>query len=374
MPSSARRAAGANLPQVRDHNTALVLDLVRRGGAISRVELAAQSGLTAQAITKIVQRLQADGLVTDAGRTGSTGGKPRTLLRLDPTARYAVGVHLDRDDTTVVLTDLTAQKVTRHHLPHGMTGDPAGTLDRVADAVRAVVTGIADTSRLVGVGIACPGPLDHTTGVLHRVTGLPQWNGYRLGAEAADRLGVPVIVDKDTNAAALGQTLSVPDGPNDFAYLYHGRGLGAGLVLGGRVYRGRRTNAGEFGHQVLDLNGPPCRCGNRGCLEALSRAALDTGDPAHAAHLVGIAAANLIHLLDIDHIVAGGPVVLTDPEQYLSQVATTINALLPEPDWQRISVTLAADPTDAIATGAAALALAPLFDTATTDTGADRAA
>ncbi|GIF04847.1 ROK family transcriptional regulator [Actinoplanes siamensis] len=374
MPSPARRAAGANLPQVRDHNSALVLDLVRRGGAISRVELAAQSGLTAQAITKIVNRLVADGLVTEAGRIGSTGGKPRTLLRLDPTARYAVGVHLDRDDTTVVLTDLTAQKVTRRHVPQGMTADPSATLDRVADAVRAVLTDIADASRLVGVGIACPGPLDHTTGVLHRVTGLPDWDGFPLGAEAADRLGAPVTVDKDTNAAAIGQTLSSPDTPVNFAYLYHGQGIGAGLVLGGRVYRGRRTNAGEFGHQVIDLNGPPCRCGNRGCLEALCRAALDTGNPVRAAHLVGIATANLVHLLDIDHIVLGGPVVLAAAEQYMQEVATTVNALLPEPDWQRVIVGLAADRADTIATGAAALALAPLFNTSTSDDGADRAA
>ncbi|MEV6303906.1 ROK family transcriptional regulator [Actinoplanes sp. NPDC051861] len=365
---------GATLPHVRDHNSALVLDLVRRGGAISRVELAAQSGLTAQAITKIVNRLLADGLVTEAGRVGSTGGKPRTLLRLDPGARYAVGVHLDRDDTTVVLTDLTARKVIRRHVPHGMTSGPSGTLDRIGGEVRAVLADIADATRLVGVGIACPGPLDHTTGVLHRVTGLPAWDGFALGAAAADRLGVPVTVDKDTNAAAIGETLSSPDTPATFAYLYHGQGIGAGLVLGGRVYRGRRTNAGEFGHQVIDLNGPPCRCGNRGCLEALCRAALDAGDPARAAQLVGVAAANLVHLLDVDHIVLGGPVVLAAAEQYTREVTTTINALLPEPDWQRVTVTLAADRTDTIATGAAALALAPLFNTSTSDDGADRAA
>lgn len=93
------------------------------------------------------------------------------------------------------------------------------------------------------------------------------------------------------------------------------------------------------------------------------RAALDAGDPARAARLVGTAAANLARLLDIDHLVLGGPVVLAAPRRYLREVTTTIGALLPEPQWQRVTVALAAGRADAIARGAAALALAPLFDT-----------
>ncbi|GLW29113.1 ROK family transcriptional regulator [Actinoplanes regularis] len=363
MPVPVRRLAGANLPLVRDHNSALVLDLVRRNGAISRVELAAGTGLSAQAITKIVNRLLADGLVTEAGRAGATGGKPRTLLRLEPAARYAVGVHLDRADTTVVLTDLTAHPVARRQLPQGMAATPEDALTAIADAVHSVLAEIPDTRRLVGVGIACPGPLDHTTGILHRVTGLPAWDGFPLRARAAGRFGVPTVVDKDSNAAALGESLSAAGTPDDFGYLYHGQGLGAGFVLGGRVYRGRRTNAGEFGHQIMDLDGPWCPCGNRGCLEALCRAALEAGDPARAARLVGTAAVNLVRLLDFEHLVLGGPVVLADPERYLREVTTTIGALLPEPTWQRVTVTLTGARADATAVGAAALILAPLFDT-----------
>ncbi|GAB1644509.1 ROK family protein [Krasilnikovia sp. MM14-A1259] len=376
MPSAVRGAAGANLPAVRDHNAALVLDLVRSADGISRVELAGRTGLTAQAITKIVNRLRADGLVTETGRAGATGGKPRTLLRLDPAARHAVGVHLDRADTTVVVADLTGRTVARRHVAHGMTAGPQRTLDSMAGLVRAALAEAgaagadpadpADADQaagwLLGVGIACPGPLDHGTGVLHRVTGLPAWDGFPLRAAAAELLGTPTVVDKDTNAAALGETLSGVALPGSFAYVYHGRGLGAGLVLNGRVHRGRRTLAGEFGHQIVQLDGPPCPCGNRGCLEALCRAAVDAGDLAGAARLIGIAAANLVRLLDLEHIVLGGPVSLAAAELYPREVAAAVASHLPEPDRQTVGVTLSAAGADAVATGAAALMLTPLFD------------
>ncbi|HKT00026.1 MAG TPA: ROK family transcriptional regulator [Rugosimonospora sp.] len=362
MLTPARRPLGANLLLVRDHNAALVLDLVRGAEGISRIELAARTGLTAQAITKIVSRLLLDRLITEAGRAGATGGKPRTLLRLNPTARYAVGVHLDRADTTVLLTDLSGRTVARRHRTRGMTAGPRRALDTIVAAVHGILAAVPGTDRLLGVGLACPGPLDHTTGVLHRVTGLPQWDGFPLRDKLAGLLGEPTIVDKDTNAAALAECLSTGTAPGSFAYIYHGRGLGAGLVLDGHVYRGRRTNAGEFGHQVVDLDGAACPCGNQGCLEAVCRVALDAGDIAAAARLVGIGAANLVRLLDIDRIVLGGPIVLDQAEQYQRVVVATIRSQLGEPDWQQVTVTLAAAGRDSIATGAAALARAPLFD------------
>ncbi|MYS45628.1 ROK family protein, partial [Streptomyces sp. SID5998] len=160
---------------------------------------------------------------------------------------------------------------------------------------------------LVGVGVALPGPLDHRRGVLHRVTGFPQWDGFPLRDALVRRLGVPVVVDKDTNAAALGLALTAAeDGGGSFAYVHLGTGLGAGLVIGGTVHRGARTGAGEFGHQVIQLDGPPCGCGDRGCLEALCLAAVERGDVEEAARVLGVGAANLVGLLDIDRVLLGG--------------------------------------------------------------------
>ncbi|WP_406354069.1 ROK family protein [Streptomyces sp. NBC_01635] len=346
--------AGVNLLGLRSHNTALVLDLLRTAGAegISRLELAERTGLTPQAVSKITARLRADGLAADAGRRASTGGKPRTVLRLVPEAGHAVGVHLDRDELRAVLVDLDGTVVGERNTPLDLGAGADAVLTRVAGVVeelwverggipreapaepgeqggpKARGDGAAVRGRrrlsLLGAGIALPGPLDHARGVLHRVTGFPEWDGFPLRDALSRRLGVPVVVDKDTNAAALG--LAVGGEGGSFAYLHLGTGLGAGLVIGGSVHRGPRTGAGEFGHQVLQLDGPRCGCGDRGCVEALCLGAVARGDTDEAARVLGTGAANLVGLLDIDRVLLGGRIVEAAPETFVRGVREVLEA------------------------------------------------
>jgi predicted NBD/HSP70 family sugar kinase/biotin operon repressor len=215
---------------------------------------------------------------------------------------------------------------------------------------------LPSAAELLGVGVALPGPLDHTRGVLHRVTGFPEWDGFPLRDALARRLGVPVVVDKDTNAAALG--LAVAGERGSFAYLHLGTGLGAGLVIDGAVHRGARTGAGEFGHQVVQLDGPPCGCGDRGCVEALCLAAVARGDLAEAARVLGIAAGNLIALLDIDLVLLGGRTVATDPDAFLRGVAAVLDERARRAGEQPVPVRAA---PGEVADGAAQLVLGPLF-------------
>ncbi|MFI9493677.1 ROK family protein [Streptomyces halstedii] len=365
MNRSSGRSGGANLPSLRHHNASLVLDLLRAAGerGISRLELAERTGLTPQAVSKITTRLRAEGLAAEAGRLASTGGKPRTVLRLVPDAGYAVGLHLDRDGTTAVLVDLAGTPVATRTTPLDL-GAPAaevvGAAARAVQTVRADAPGTED-HRVFGVGAALPGPLDHTDGVLHRVTGFPQWDGYPLREALAERTGLPVVVDKDTNAAALGLALRAPDGA-DFAYLHLGTGLGAGLVLGGGVHRGARTGAGEFGHQTLQLDGPPCECGGRGCVEALCLAAVARGDLAEAARVLGTAAANLVGLLDIGRLVLGGRTVAADEDVYADGVRAVVEERARrEGAGPAVPVTVAPGGDRPVVEGAAHLVLAPLF-------------
>ncbi|MEW2550958.1 ROK family protein [Streptomyces zhihengii] len=471
-PPAARRAApagGVNLPALRSHNAALVLDLLRGAGeaGISRIELAEGAGLTPQAVSKIVARLRAEGMAAEAGRRASTGGKPRTVLRLVPSAGYAVGLHLDRDELTAVLLDLAGTRVATHRAPldlgapaatvvaaaatqveallaraappgaeppgvggsaasrppgthraepPGRTapvgpstasaagspgptapttpagsaagsprravpaapatartseGAPAPAADLPAPAPPAPVAdppvpgGPAPWPRVLGAGVAMPGPLDHARGVPHRVTGHPHWDGYPLRDALAGRLGLPVVLDKDTNAAALGLALR---GPGDsFAYLHLGTGLGAGLVLGGALHRGARTGAGEFGHQVLQLDGPVCDCGERGCVEVLCLAAVARGDVAEAARVLGTAAGNLVGLLDIDRVLLGGRVVAAAEEVFVRGVAEVVARRGPVP------VAPAPGGPHTVAEGAAQLVLAPVFGRAPAAPAADPA-
>ncbi|MCQ4197991.1 MarR family transcriptional regulator, partial [Streptomyces parvulus] len=140
-------AGGANLLALRSHNTALVLDLLRGAGAegISRLELAERTGLTPQAVSKITARLRERGLAAEAGRRASTGGKPRTVLRLVPEAGHAIGVHLDRDELRAVLVDLDGAVVGERRVP----------LDLGAGA-DAVVEAVAGTARELTAATLCP--------------------------------------------------------------------------------------------------------------------------------------------------------------------------------------------------------------------------
>ncbi|MET9967449.1 ROK family transcriptional regulator [Streptomyces sp. NPDC006356] len=387
------------LGALRSHNTALVLDLLRTAGAegISRLELAERTGLTPQAVSKITARLREDGLAAEAGHRASTGGKPRTVLRLVPEAGHAVGVHLDRDELTAVLCDLTGAVVARRRAPLDLGAGAETVVERAVRAVGELTAGAAGASEaagvagdgprapgaVLGVGVALPGPLDHRRGVLHRVTGFPEWNGFPLRDVLARRLSLPVVVDKDTNAAALGlavggQTASV----TSFAYLHFGAGVGGGLVLGGAVHRGARTGAGEFGHQVVQLDGPPCECGNRGCVEALCLAAVARGDLAEAARVLGTAVGNLVALLDVDLVLLGGRTVAAAPDTFVRGVAAVLGERARRAGEDAVPVRLAsgggaggagaaggagggvdgsAGGERGVAEGAAQLLLAPLF-------------
>lgn len=346
-----------NLPVLRGHNDALVLDLLRGAGpaGLGRGDLAARTGLTPQAVSKIAARLRGEGLVADAGREASTGGKPRTLLRLVPEARHAVGVHLDRDELTAVRVDLAGRVVADGHGPLDFGAGPEAVVEEAVRAVARVCGGGDAGRRVLGVGVAAPGPLDWRTGVLGRVTGFPEWEGFPLREVLEGRLGLPVRVDKDTNAA-------VAAGAGGFgeavAYVHVGTGLGAGLRLagGGEVYRGRRSAAGEFGHQVLRLDGPACRCGGRGCAEVLCLDAVAAGRLEEAARIVGEAAANLVALLDVDRVVLGGRVVAAAPGVFLEGVRGVLGVRAFVGGAVRVELA-----EGGVAEGAAELVLGPLF-------------
>ncbi|WP_326582515.1 ROK family transcriptional regulator [Streptomyces sp. NBC_00481] len=372
--------AGVNLLALRSHNGALVLDLLRTAGVagISRLELAERTGLTPQAVSKITARLRADGLVTEAGYRASTGGKPRTVLRLVPDAGHAVGLHLDRDELTAVLCDLTGTVVAERQGPLNLGAGADAVVEGAAREVEALLAAASESRTampddpthesygspllpVLGVGVALPGPLDHLHGILHRVTGFPEWDGFPLRAALARRLGMPVVVDKDTNAAALGLA-AIAGAHGSFAYLHLGTGLGAGLVIDGVVHRGARTRAGEFGHQVVQLDGPLCECGNRGCVEALCLAAMARGDVDEAARVLGTGAANLVGLLDIELVLLGGRTIEARPDVFVRGVGIVLD------EWARLQgedpavpVRVVEGGASGVAEGAAQLLLAPLF-------------
>jgi predicted NBD/HSP70 family sugar kinase len=215
---------------------------------------------------------------------------------------------------------------------------PMFTPEDVLDALAPL---ISVGEKVLGLGIGIAGPLDFRDGVVSP-NGLPGWSDVPLRALAEERLGLPVVVDKDTNVAVLAEAWRRP--LRDAALVFVGTGLGVGLLLGGEVHRGARSGAGEFGHTTIKLDGPLCVCGRRGCVEAVHAAA--TG--VEAARVLAAAVTNLAQLLDLDQIVLSGRKVLESPDLYLRAM----------PD---VDVSVTSYGADLVPVGAGLLVLGELF-------------
>ncbi|WP_243706276.1 ROK family transcriptional regulator [Micromonospora sp. KC721] len=378
-----------------------ILDAIRSAEPLSRVELASMTGLTEAAVSMTVRRLIEEGLVRETGRS-PTGGKPRTLLRLDPVARVAVGIHLDEDTTTYVLTGQTGGVISRLARPAPAGADP-DTLVRglAADVAVLIDASGVDPARCLGVGVVWPGP--HGPGVHpeQAPTHLRGWRGDDLDRRLAAATGMQVLVENDATAAAVGEYWVARVGPTRaFAALYMGSGIGAGIVIDGVALRGAQANAGEFGHLCLQVDGPPCWCGSSGCLEVLAgpqavvaaaladpvaagEAGLDAagtrrsvaadfaavaraaraGAPAcralldDSARYVAAAAESVVNLLDIDLLVLTGPGFAAASFVYGPAITSRI-AAADARTWRRsVSVTVSLAAATASATGAAAVVL-----------------
>jgi predicted NBD/HSP70 family sugar kinase len=383
---------GTNLPRVGGFNRAVVLDAIRQHGEISRVELAQKTGLTAQTMSNIVRALMDEGLVTENGRAPSTGGKRRVLLKIAPNSYSAIGLHLDPGVITGVLLDLagTVRVRSRRRLPREAT--PNTVLNALHRTYQQLVRRSAvDPGRVLGVGLAVPGPIDTARRQVLSPPGLPGWADVALADALQQRIELNVVLDNDATAAAIGERWAGgAQRAGSFVYVYLGSGVGAGLVLGDRVHRGVTNNAGEIGH----LNGGgnrQCRCGRKGCLDAYCsipamladwwaaggdsreqsperaydqfarRAA--AGDTAalrvlrQAATRLGQSLAGLVGLLDVDRIVLGGPALRHVAGLVVERVAKVLRANAPAWEVRPVQVQTALIGEDAGAVGAASLVL-----------------
>lgn len=255
--------------QSSSHNRSRTLEHIRASGQISRVELAQISGLTQASISGIVAQTMADGLVVESGLTTPTRGKRRTLLQLNPSARHAVGIALEYDRIIHLVTDLSGHLVGRLVTSGTGDDDPTRVTRRIAGQLTGFLDSIAvDHASVVGIGLASPGPLDSRDGRLlcHKPTS--DWYGFPVGHSLGEESGLPVVLDNDATCAAVGEYwVSSGDPAAVAATVYMADGIGSGILLNGVAFRGSSSNPGELGHLSLDVNGPECPCGARGCLE-----------------------------------------------------------------------------------------------------------
>jgi predicted NBD/HSP70 family sugar kinase len=334
-----RRLAEKSLPgHNRRHNRSLVLQHLFHRGAMSRADLARESGLTRVTIGELVAELQSDGLVRELGpRPGARPGKPATLIAVDVDATGIVAIDLSPDDRVVgAVLNLRGEVLHRAAQPLAGAGGEAAVeavLALAAELVRAC------PSRLLGIGVGTPGIVDDG-GVVRQAPNLG-WYELDLGARIRRAFGCPVQLANDANAAALGvHSFALPGegregdegsrpgpagggepgaGGESLLVVRIEHGVGAGLIVGGALVRGEQFAAGEIGHVVIDEDGEPCACGRRGCLEAViaaprlrSRlAAAGTEGRARvltdAGRALGVALAPIVSILNLNLVVLSGP-------------------------------------------------------------------
>jgi predicted NBD/HSP70 family sugar kinase len=309
------RSAGKVVPEdARRHNRALVLQSLFRQGPLSRADLARATALTPPTTSDLVSELLSEGLVEELGRREGQGvGKPATLIGVVPDSRHIVSLDLsDYEAFHGALVNLTGKVLERRTVPHaGHAGEEAAEL--VLRLTRELID--ASTQPLLGVGVGSPG-LVHPDGVVLEAANL-RWHDVALADRLAQETGLPVCVANDANAAALAEHSFGGAAPN-LLLVKIGEGVGAGLVIDGRLHVGDRFAAGEIGHVVVDDRGEPCACGRRGCLETVIAAPYlrrrlaarpqDAGRILTAAgRRLGTALATVVSALNLDHVVLSGP-------------------------------------------------------------------
>jgi glucokinase-like ROK family protein len=266
FPTSA--TADQNL--VRKFNTAVVLDILRRQAPVSRAEVAACTGLNRSTISSIINGLLDDGLVQETTLQSDRVGRPGMLLELNPAGGFAVGVEIGVDFISVIGTDFVANVLWHQRIVSDPADGQLGILERAVALTQAALDdGQKRGLRPLGVGVGVPGLVDLREGMLRLAPNLG-WKNTPLRLMWTQRFNLPVFVENDGNAAALGEYyFGVARGINNFIYLNAGVGLGAGVLIGGKLFRGSHGYAAEIGHMTLDPNGELCGCGKRGCLETM---------------------------------------------------------------------------------------------------------
>nr|WP_223187207.1 ROK family transcriptional regulator [Streptomyces sp. CBMA29] len=375
-------------------NLERVVRAVRLAGSLTQAEIARSTGLSAATVSNIVRELRDNGTVQVTST--SSGGRRARSVALSGDAGIVVGVDFGHSHLRVAVGNLAHQVLAEQSEPIDVDASASQGFDRAEQLVARLVesTGI-NPDKVLGVGLGVPGPIDVESGTLGSTAILPGWSGINPRQELTDRLGVPVQVDNDANLGALGELVwGGGRGVKDLAYIKVASGVGAGLVIDGRIYRGPGGTAGEIGHITLDESGPVCRCGNRGCLETFTAARYvlellrgshgdgltvpkmvqlaREGDPGcrrvigDVGRHIGMGVASLCNLLNPSRVVLGGDLAEAG-ELVLGPIRESVSRYAIPSAAQRLSVVPGSLGARAEVLGALALVLSEMGDSTLLD-------
>lgn len=390
------RAVGRDLRRV---NRGHLLRLLFLDGPLNRIELGRLTGLSSGSVTNLCAALLEEGLIIEAGQEQSEGGRPRVQLDVNPSFGAIVGVEIGESGIRVEGFDFRLGVLGVAHVDlHPQRHSAEVTIDATSAAINELVSElISGGHRVIGVGIAVPGMVEHGEGGARVHAPNMDWHGVPLAQLVHERVGIPVYVEN--GAKALGQVemwLGAGRGAHHVVVALWGTGVGAAIFVDGVLYRGATSSAGEWGHACIVAGGRQCRCGSRGCLEAYIGAegllaawqeadplaadsepdeeewadqlALAAGErPAarqaldRAATMFGVAAANLANLFNPELIVIGGSLGLKLGPSILSRTREVMSSQALDYAANGVTLALGRFGDDAVALGAATLVVAELL-------------
>jgi predicted NBD/HSP70 family sugar kinase len=375
-------------------NLERVVRAVRLAGSLTQAEIARTTGLSAATVSNIVRELRGSGTVQVTPT--SSGGRRARSVALSGDAGIVVGVDFGHSHLRVAVGNLAHQVLAEQSEPIDVDASASQGFDRAEQLVAQLIESTGTSAvKVIGVGLGVPGPIDVETGALGSTAILPGWIGVKPRQELTARLGMPIQMDNDANLGALGELVwGAGRGVGNLAYIKVASGVGAGLVIDGRIYRGPGGTAGEIGHMTLDESGPVCRCGNRGCLETFTAARYvlellrsshgpeltmprmvqlaREGDPgcrrmiADVGRHVGMGAASLCNILNPSRVVLGGDLAEAG-ELVLAPIRESVARYAIPSAARRLSIVQGALGARAEVLGALALALSEVGDSALLD-------
>lgn len=339
---------------LREANRETLLKTVRNYGAMTQVELAENTGLSTATVSNLVRQMVDE----DIFETKATirNGRRASLVALTRRQGIGVGVHIERRHLRIVLMDFAKVLLSERQMPLALNHRPDSTIERILVLIKEMVSAIgAAIDEIVGIGLAVGAPLDFRTHSVAIPGILRGWEGMDLTSAFTTAFNVPVTVDNDSNAAAYTEMrIGSATGIDNYVYIHADDGVGAGIVVNGRLMRGVTGLAGEIGHVQVDPLGSICSCGNRGCLNTVvdedrlvsllsvthGNMTLEdlvtlakNGDPgcrrvvSDAALRIGSVAANLCICVDPEIVVLGG-ILSTTAEVFLDPLRESLHRLL----------------------------------------------
>lgn len=252
-------------------NTALILNLIREKGTISRIDLAKETGLTAATVTNLTAELIENKLVEEFNTGASTGGRKPILLKINSADFCIASASISPDKVEFAVSDFCAKIIFYKHIKIDKSSSPKFCVDFIIKSLNEFT--LKNSTPVIGIGVGIHGIVDSVDGVSVYAPNL-NWHNVNIKSLIEEHTDIPVMIDNDVRLMALAEMwFGTSKNADDFVFLYVGRGVGGAFVMDKKLIRGSNDAAGELGHAIIDPNGPLCECGKKGCLQAFTNEA-----------------------------------------------------------------------------------------------------